>query len=296
MAQVKAVIDIGTNTFNLIIANIDEKVEMIFSTKEPVQLGQGGMTSGLILPDAMSRAESCLRNFHQLSKKYGVEDVRLIATSGMRNASNADDLMQFAKKEFNWDIEIVSGQREFELIKIGVEQTIDFSEPSLIMDIGGGSLELIYLEKNQIVQAESFECGVARMFEWQPLTNPMTKCEEAYLEEKLESFIKEFLSSISPVQFIGASGSFETFYEMIHKSSIEKGFMLTELSKIDVIDACDYLIHSTYEERLANIYIDKVRKLMAPLAAVQLNMVLKNPSIERFYISEYSLKEGVLFE
>jgi exopolyphosphatase/guanosine-5'-triphosphate,3'-diphosphate pyrophosphatase len=296
MAKVKAVIDIGTNTFNLIIASVDEKVEMLFSTKEPVKLGKGGMTSGLILHDAMLRAQNCLRNFFKYTEEYQVEDVRLIATSAMRNASNANDLIQFAKNEFNWDVEIVSGQREFELIKIGVAQTIDFTEPSLIMDIGGGSLELIYLENNQIVQAESFECGVARMFEWQSLKNPMTKCEEAYLEEKLESFIQSFLSNISPVQFIGASGSFETFYEMIHQTNIKKGFLLTELSKKDVLNACDYLIHSTYEERLANIHIDKVRKLMAPLAAVQLNMVLKNPTIERFYISEYSLKEGVLFE
>lgn len=295
MAEIKAIVDLGTNTFNLLIVKkIDEEFEIMHSSKQPVKLGQGGMSDKSLTEDAIERGITCLTEFKSICDENGVSKVRLLGTSALRNATNSEEFLALVKDNLDWTIEIISGEEEFELIFKGVSRSVDIIRPTLIMDIGGGSLELIYAENNQIVKAESFECGVARMFEWQAQTNPLTKCEIAYFEEKLESFFLDFIKPISEVDFIGSSGSFETFYELVSNEKIEKGFILEELSVESVLNSCVYLINSTYEERLEDARIDNVRKLLAPLAAIQLKLILEKIKPETFYISGYSLKEGAV--
>lgn len=295
MAQIKAVIDLGTNTFNLLIAEVHHQMFAIMhSSKQPVKLGQGGMESKCLTEEAIDRGLKCLKDFKSICEEHQVTDVRLLGTSALRNADNSDEFISLIKHSLDWNIEIINGELEFELIFKGVAASMNIIRPSLIMDIGGGSLELIYVEKNTLVKAASFECGVARMFEWQAQTNPLTNCEIAYFEERLESFFLDFIEPINKVDFIGSSGSFETFFELTTNTQIKNDFKLEQLSVDAVLDSCEYLIHSTYEERLRDHRIDKVRKLLAPLAAIQLRLILKNIKPEKFYISGYSLKEGAL--
>ena len=162
----EAVIDLGTNTFNLLIAQIDNgQLIRIYSDKLPVLLGMGGINKGVITDSAMLRAKNALILFHESCKKYKVVGINGIGTSALRAASNSSELIDFARIELGIPIEVISGNREAELIYHGVRLSNAISNPCVIMDIGGGSTEFIGASSTGINWTKSFDIGVSRIFQ-----------------------------------------------------------------------------------------------------------------------------------
>ena len=139
----KGVVDIGTNTFNLLIADCTaQSMDILYSTKRGVALGMGGITRGIITDDAMDRGVTALSEFEQILQKFHVNDVKLIATAAVREAGNSSVFLAKVKKVINRDVLIIDGQREAEFIFKGVSLCHQFDSPSIIMDIGGGAQSL----------------------------------------------------------------------------------------------------------------------------------------------------------
>ncbi len=146
-------IDLGTNTFNLLIADVQEGAfTVVLSTKEAVLLGMGGINDAKITQEAIDRAMKAFERFVQLCDAFEVERSQVVAigTSALRDATNAAELLDKVRSEHRISIEIVSGIREAELIYKGVKWTDPFDEPAIIMDIGGGSTEFISADKEGI--------------------------------------------------------------------------------------------------------------------------------------------------
>lgn len=293
--MIKAVIDLGTNTFNLLIARIEEDYfEILWSGKEGVALGMGGINEKRIAADAFERGLETLNRFKQICEDWKVVQINAIGTSALRDATNSIDFLEKVKELTNIDIEIVSGEAEAELIYRGVSLTYQFQHPAMIMDIGGGSTEFIFADKNGIFDLISLNIGVSRMFqEFQtrdPLTIDDAKNIENWLEEKVNGYFDEKQIDI----IIGASGTFETFYELIHNTDFPSKTNAVELSREELDSCLDNIIRSTQAERDKNDRIIPIRKKMAPIAAVKTRWILNKLAVKQVVISPCSLKEGAL--
>lgn len=291
----KAVIDLGTNTFNLLIADVlDERFEIVHSEKEGVALGMGGINQNILAPEAYLRGINTLMHFKERCDYFNVEEIKGIGTSALRDASNAQDFIDEVLKVCGIKIEIVTGLREAKLIYEGVKWSYRFIEPAVIMDIGGGSTEFIFADRNGIYDMISLNIGVSRIQQYflssDPLTTTNIKDIEEWLEEKSDGFFDGKEEHI----LIGASGSFETFYELIHNEPFPEKIKAVEISVDYLFECLDEIIASTQSERDLNEWIIPIRKKMAPIAAVKTRWVLNKLKIKRVYISPCSLKEGAL--
>lgn len=291
----KAVIDLGTNTFNLLIAEVDHHgLDIVHSEKEGVALGMGGINENVLAPDAFNRGIQALTRFKRVCDDLGVKEIRGIGTSALRDASNSVQFIDQVQQDLGIAIEIVTGHREAELIYQGVKWTYDFTEPAVIMDIGGGSTEFIFADQEGINDLISLNIGVSRIYQHFKFSDPMSEDDILRVEEWLEEKANGFFDGKEEHILIGASGSFETFYELIHNEPFPSKLKAVEIS-VDYLREClDQIIASTQAERDANEWIIPIRKKMAPIAAVKVRWVMNKLKIKRTYISPCSLKEGAL--
>ena len=216
-----AIIDLGTNTFNLLIAEINpnKTYQVLFQTKISVKLGEGGIDKGFIAPAAFQRGVEAIKSYQKIIKKYDVDKIIAIATSAIRGASNGVEFVLKIKEESNIDVQIISGEKEAELIYFGVRQAVKMnSETSLIIDIGGGSTEFIIANNKKIFWKQSFLLGAARLLEMfnpsDPITNVQIKTSVEYLKDQLQPLF-DAVKKYPVSELIGSSGSFDSLAEMI---------------------------------------------------------------------------------
>ena len=290
----RAVIDLGTNTFNLLIADTQTR-QVLFQTKEGVALGMGGINEKRLSPAAIQRAFETLQKFKDKCDALEVNAIRAIGTSAMRDATNANEFIEKVATELKISIEVISGLQEAELIYKGVALSHTFDEPALIMDIGGGSTEFIVADLKGPILAHSFDIGVSRLFQLFDYQDPLSIQDIERVENYLNQHCAHFFKQQLPKVLIGASGSFETFYELMAQAVFDPQGAAVQVDASEFKFMLDHIIASTQAERNANPHILEIRKRMAPLAAIKTRWVLKIAQIEHIYISPYSLKEGALF-
>lgn len=291
---IRAVVDIGTNTFNLLVVKMQsEGFKVLASHKIGVSLGMGGINQARLADASVSRALTAFDDFKQLLSDYNVVP-ELIATSAVRDAVNASEFISLVHDRYGWDIKVVSGKQEAELIYKGVGLCYGFEEPTTIMDIGGGSTEFIEANKKGIMRAVSLNIGVSRLYQGFSVGDPFSKKDVRDIEDFLESHSNGFFRSSQTPTLIGSSGTFETFFELINQKPFPTGTQLVELDLEPFLVSLDSLIYSTQEERNKNEFIIPIRKRMAPFAAVKTRWVMQQIKPKKILISPYSLKEGVL--
>jgi exopolyphosphatase/guanosine-5'-triphosphate,3'-diphosphate pyrophosphatase len=292
-----AVIDLGTNTFNLLIADVTENdFKLIHTEKEGVSLGMGGIHKKIISEDAFERGIKTLKHFNLICKHYQVEHIYAFGTSALRDANNSSDFVELIDKETGIHIEIISGEKEAELIYKGVHWSYDFKNPAVIMDIGGGSTEFIFADENGVNDMISLNIGISRIYQELELSDPALVDEVIKIEHWLEEKSNGFFEGKSQAILIGASGTFETFYELIYNEK----FPLTKECYVLPLDLMlkklDDIIFSTSEERNQNEFLIPIRKKLAPIAAIKTRWVLKKLKIKTVLVSPCSLKEGAMLE
>lgn len=293
--MLKAIIDLGTNTFNLLVAEVEgDSIRIIHSEKRPVMLGMGGINAGLISDDAFDRGLVALDEFTQKARDFNAESIVGIGTSALREARNKDQFISEAKRIFNLDISVVHGLKEAHLIYQGVKACVDDLSDALIMDIGGGSTEFILCDKEGVKQMESYNIGVSRMF--QLLNSPKDYTPDNL--ERVRRFIHEQTKSsihqMESKRLIGSSGTFETFFEMIQKSEFLSDNKAVRFDLKDLKEVVDWSIHSSWSDRKNHPHIVVMRRRMLPLAALKVEWIMQRFDIDEVWISPYSLKEGAL--
>ena len=293
----KAVIDLGTNTFNLLIGEVVcGQFCSVYSEKMPVLLGMGGINHGVITSEAMERAKDALRHFLFICTEMNVGKVLGIGTSALRAASNREELVRFAKEELGLHLKIVSGEKEAQFIYQGVKWLHDFEENAVIMDIGGGSTEFIHVKNQAHFSEVSLNVGVSRIY--QHLGKPEEYTPEHFTE--IEHFLNKneggFFEQIQVNDLIGASGSFETLYKLALRQDFPVDKKMVELPKELLEIAIENVLFSSLEERMNNVLISPIRKRMLPIAAFKVKWTMNKLSVNNVLISPYSLKEGVFME
>jgi exopolyphosphatase/guanosine-5'-triphosphate,3'-diphosphate pyrophosphatase len=299
-----AVMDLGTNTFHLLIAEGSAAdYKEIIHEHDSVKLGEGGINKGIIQPAAYERGITTMQKFRDDIEEHGIKHVRAIATSALRNASNGQQFIADVADKTGIEIELIDGEQEAEYIYKGVKLAGGLTDKtSLIMDIGGGSVEFILCNANSILWKQSFEIGAARLMDKFHRTDPIPtesiNSLNFYLEEQLTSLIA--VASKYPVEaLIGSSGAFETFVEL---TALEKGnsFDLAiknhEFEFSDIINTTDKLITSSHNERKSMKGIIPIRVDMIVVASLMTRFIIERLSITKVCMSTHSLKEGVLAE
>ena len=297
-----AIIDLGTNTFHLLIAEINENIpQIIFQETIAVKLGEGGMKDGMINASAFDRGISAIKQFKTSIDHYGVFQIKAFATSALRSASNSKTFTEKIVKETGIKIEIIDGNREAELIFSGVRAAINMKDQtSLIMDIGGGSVEFIICDQDQIFWKKSFDIGAARLMDQFHQSDPISEANISELHFYLNSVLNDLNTQLGihkPKQLIGSAGAFETFANMLDpefKSGFKTPEFNIDLEQFEKISK--FIIGSNHEERAVTAGIPAVRVDMIVVATLLTGYVLNLYPFKGLKLSTYSLKEGVLFE
>jgi exopolyphosphatase/guanosine-5'-triphosphate,3'-diphosphate pyrophosphatase len=315
-----AIVDCGTNTFTMVIVDLTESAwTEVFRLRCQVFLGRGGFSSGAILPDRFAKGLDALGILKEASLNYDVQEVRVFGTSALRDASNADEFMAKAQAKTGWEIEVIDGATEADLIQLGVQLTLHpLNEPLLIMDIGGGSLEFIIVAplSNGLWEkkwSQSFDAGVSRLAEFGKPSDPLTlqgaNRYTAYLDEMMRPLVGA-IEVHQPRHLVGSSGSFDTFYELVEREQKnppkkEEASHLQvsrfghhgveEISREGFTELHARLLSLDLPARLALPGMAPARARLIPLSSMLVHHVLATlPVSARLYQSPYALREGAL--
>lgn len=296
-----AVIDCGTNTFHLIIGEKSaDGVKTLYQEKIPVKIGKGGLVNRTIVPEARQRALWALKRFAGIMEEYSVIRTTAIATSAFRNAKNGSELLKKIRRQTGIDLEIISGKKEAELIYEGVKRGVQLKENnSLIMDIGGGSVEFIIANRKDLLWLDSFEIGAQRLLDLFHKNDPITSAEIIRLKEYLKnnlSSLNEAISTFSPIEIIGSSGTFDTLVEIRAALNGNHPGIQTEyhISFKDFETIANLIVSKNKEERLQIPGMAEMRVDMIVVSILLITFVLNEYSIKTIRTSSYALKEGLL--
>jgi exopolyphosphatase/guanosine-5'-triphosphate,3'-diphosphate pyrophosphatase len=190
-------------------------------------------------------------------------------------------------------VKVVSGEEEAALIYKGVRLGYDFTQRSVIMDIGGGSTELIVADSTGLIKAQSFEMGVSRIYQLREFADPLSAEDISYIEHYLDEQVGDFFADQKIKVLVGASGSFETCFELAYDQEYPED-RFVDVTYDHMMDSLQHIIESTLEERNNNPRIIPIRRIMAPIAAVKIQWIIQKLGIKRIIISPYAMKEGIL--
>lgn len=306
-----AVIDCGTNTFNLRIVDVGSAAGWIpiFGQRIPVKLGQGGVAKGVIRPDRMARGLDALVSMREAIRNYRAEEVYVMATSAMRDAKNGRDFVLQAKEVAGFDIQVISGQHEARLIQEGIR--LNFEEPPtetcMTMDIGGGSVEFIVWDKHGIQWAQSFDAGVARLHMLMNLPDPVgmdgLEKMKPYFDDVMAP-LAAAVEALRPTLLVGASGSFDTVADLVgtrsrqerpdHAQSPEPHPTTDSIPMASWMDLLPQLIQGDVHHRSAMPGMDPARVDLMPYSAALIQWVLDLGTVSAMCRAPYALREGVL--
>ncbi|HDR68192.1 MAG TPA: phosphatase [Bacteroidaceae bacterium] len=298
-----AVLDFGTNTFNLLIA--EKKLhgfEILYSGKEGVKLGRSGIQKRIITGEAMERGFSAIEKHLETIRKYGAHEVYAFATSAIRSAVNGNEFVRKAEQRFGFSVQVINGDREAELIYKGVRQAVSFTaNNTMILDIGGGSVEFIICKSDNLFWKHSFDIGMARVLEQFDLSDPVTDEDIESLERFFETelhLLFDMVNRFHPEMLIGASGTFDTLRSLImHKKVLRDNDRPgIEITMQDYGMIHRELLLSTLEKRKVMPGMEPVRVEMIVPATIFVNFIIHSCGIKRLYQSSYALKEGVMAE
>lgn len=289
------IIDLGTNTFNLLVADTSaEGFQVVHAEKDGVALGMGGINANRLAVDAIERALVTILRFQETCQKLKVDYIRAFGTSALRGAVNASELLDAIYAGTGIQVEVISGLEEAEMIYQGVQWSYDFAHPGVIMDIGGGSTEFIWADKDGMKKAVSLDIGVSRMYQHLKLSDPFTQEDIAHIRQWLENQSQGALDEWTCPLLIGASGTFETFYELANGRAFPETQKSVGMRKEALQSTLHTIMTSTLAEREQNPFIIPIRQKMAPIAAVKIQWVMEKLGTEAILISPCSLKEGAL--
>lgn len=304
MNQKFAIIDLGTNTFHLIIVEFSRNgYTATHRERAAVKIGLGGINRDIIPEEGAARALEALKKFRVTINQHRVTKIYAFGTSAFRNAQNREAVTNRIKQIANIDVNIISGEEEAEFIYKGVRAALDLgNEPSLIVDIGGGSVEFIIGNNKQIFWKKSIEIGAQRLLEKYQKHDPISLQEIKSLDQHFENSLSELFTAIEihkPLTLAGSSGTFDTLSEIYciqNSISINEGDKETSLTIPSFYSTYQELISKSRAERLLIPGMIEMRVDMIVVACCLIRYLLEKHSFKDIRVSSYSLKEGVLAE
>ncbi|KAB2881381.1 Ppx/GppA family phosphatase [bacterium] len=300
-----AAIDIGTNSFHLVIVEIlaDGNVKILDRAKENARLGSGGKDMKTITPEAMERGITALKHFAEIAHTYQAP-IRAVATSAVREALNQNNFLKKVHARTGITVEVVSGFEEARLIYLGVLQALPvFEKRVLCIDIGGGSVEYLIGTKGEALYANSLKIGCIRLTERFFSRSILKDKDIKACREHIVGFISPVAREIKKYRYefaIGSSGTIQNIANMIRAMRGEiismqvNNFSFTkdELNKI-----VKTLLRARTDGQRAQIPgLDPKRVDIIVAGALVLQESFNLLKIKRLTVSEFALREGIIYD
>jgi exopolyphosphatase/guanosine-5'-triphosphate,3'-diphosphate pyrophosphatase len=295
-----AIIDLGTNTFHLLIVEIKTNGvpwSVLCREREYVKLGAGGVKE--ISDESYHRAIETMKMFHLKCIKFGHPKVIAVGTACLRVARNATKLIREVFDQTGIQIEVISGEKEALLISKGIVLSLpEIKRPFLIMDIGGGSIEFIVCDvSGQISFSKSYQVGVAILFKKFHLNDPISTLElqeiDSFLKNELNDLIVH-LDQFPQLDLIGASGTFEVLGDALSSSKLNQ-----YTAHVDIKSFYPFysrVIKTNLKERMDMPEIPDSRADLIVVALQTIHFILGQYPFQKILVSEFALKEGLIKE
>jgi exopolyphosphatase/guanosine-5'-triphosphate,3'-diphosphate pyrophosphatase len=305
-----AAIDIGTNSIHMVVVRVHPAIPaftIIAKEKDTVRLGDRDPKTGDLTPVAMNRAIAALQRCQKLAKSLNAEQIVAVATSAVREAPNGRDFLKQVDAELGLFVNLISGQEEARRIYLGVLSGMEFnSTPHIIIDIGGGSTELILGDSHEPRSLSSTKVGAVRLTAEFITTDPITNTElqylQAYIRGMLERPVEELLAHLKPgeqARLVGTSGTIETV-AIIHAREklgiVPNPLAGYQLSRKDLKEIVRRLASMNYAQRAAIPGMSDRRSEIIVAGALILLEAMTLLGIESITIGERALREGVIVD
>ncbi|ARV58551.1 exopolyphosphatase [Nostocales cyanobacterium HT-58-2] len=308
--RIIAAIDLGTNSLHMVIVQIEPKLpsfSIIAREKETVRLGDRELDTGNLKLEVIERAIATLGRFQELAKTFNAETIIAVATSAVREAPNGKDFLQRVEDDLGLSVDLISGQEEARRIYLGVLSGMEFNnQPHIIIDIGGGSTELILGDSHEERTLTSTKVGAVRLTSELITTDPISNSEfqylQAYARGMLERSVEEVQVNIKLGEFprlVGTSGTIETLV-MIHARE-KLGYVPStlngyELSLKDLREWVNRLRRMNNLERAVIPGMPEKRSEVILAGAVILQEAMNLLGVDSVIACERSLREGVIVD
>ena len=295
--QTIASIDVGSNAIRIAVGRIDEhgEVDVVESIRLPVRLGRDAFDSGRLGEETIARTVEAFGQFQRIIRDTGVSRVRAVATSAMREATNRDVLIDRIAQRTRIDVEIISGEEEARLIHLAVADAVDLrGKLAMLIDIGGGSVEVTLADHEKILTTDSYSMGTVRMLE--RLGHDTLSFERLALEyaESARGRIEREIGNARIDLCVGTGGNVEELGNLRQKLFKRDTDKLITLEELDVI--IDQLKFLTHEERMREFKLRPDRADVILPAAIALRMIARQGGAKEIRIPNVGLKDGVLID
>ena len=308
--KIIAAIDIGTNSIHMVVVEIDPSLPsftIVAKEKDTVRLGDREEKSGKLTPEAIARSMATLARCKKLAESLHASQIIAVATSATREAPNGDSFLQQIESELGIVVNLISGREEARRIYLGVLSGIEFDEqPHIIVDIGGGSTELILADIHEPRFLSSTKIGAVRLSKEFVTTDPISEtelnCLRAYVRGMLERSVDEIWSNMQLNEVprtVGTSGTIETLatiHALDKQGTIPNPLNGYEMSRKDLAKIVKKLAAMSYAERLEVPGIsDKRAEIIVPGAVILLE-VMTMLKLDSIVICEQALREGMIVD
>jgi exopolyphosphatase / guanosine-5'-triphosphate,3'-diphosphate pyrophosphatase len=300
-----AAIDIGTNSIHMIVVRVrpDLSFEVIDREKEMVRLGAGGLDGRSLTEAARTSALQTLAKFRRLADSHKVDETVAAATSAIREADNGGDFMAEVEKRTGIKIRVISGTEEARLIHMAAVYGVHMGgSPAVVIDIGGGSVEVTLGTASHLTHARSFKLGVIRLTERFVRTDPLGSRDERRMVKYINKEIGAHLDSIAARRFERVIGTSGTILSLGALALSEEGLLDTDALRNRRVAA--KAIHRlrkrlTGVELDARLHIDGLDPRRADIivaGCVLLDSILKRLGAEDITLCDLALREGLVLD
>lgn len=293
----RAAVDIGSNS--LLLTIVDDQGGIVHDEARVAGLGRGLGDRGLLAPDRMAAAEEILAEYVRTAQRHGVSPgaIRAVATSAARRAMNAQTWFQRVQRTIGLRIKIVSGDEEARLTWLGAQRDLDVPEgPLMVVDLGGGSTEVVLGEGDRVFERVSLEIGSVRLTEAYLGYGTPTPSALAKVRNHVDTAVGALVLEPQPRTVVGVAGTVTTLAAMAlgldrYEAAKVHGSRLT---KVDLGRFVDKLLVASPEERrtIAGVSPERADFLLA--GAVILDRLLTAARRQQLLVSDRGLRFGLL--
>ncbi len=300
-----AAIDIGTNSIHMIVVQVrpDLSFEVVDREKEMVRLGAGGLDGRSLTSTAMTAALQTLAKFRRLADSHKVDQIVAAGTSAIREADNGGDFIAEVEKRTGIQIRVISGTEEARLIHMAAVYGVHMGgSPAVVVDIGGGSIEVTLGTASHLTHAKSFKLGVIRLTERFVRTDPLSRRDERRLVKHINKEIAGYLDAISERRFDRVIGTSGTILSLGAVALSEDGVVRDDALRNRRVPAKTIhklrkrLIGADLETRLHMDALDPRRADIAVAGSVLLDCVLRRLGADEVTLCDLALREGLVLD
>ncbi len=300
-----AAIDIGTNSIKLLVANIEQDgtLEVLLREKAMVRLGSETLRTGQLSAEAIEAGASTVEHFKKLAAGAGAEVVRAVATCAVREAKNSQEFAEAVRKRTGVRVDVISGEEEARLINLALRSEFPArQDPLFLIDIGGGSTELVISDGSRVLLTESLPLGVVRLSDRHAKNDPPSDKDLRAMKKTIRSIARRASDAVRKKGFktcVGSSGTIQSL-SLVHEAAIlgrepspsgHRTLTREGLKKVNRL-----LRRTTEKEKLRVPGLDPRHRDIAIPGGLLLSWILKRTGADAIVVGERGLREGVLLD